>query len=58
MYAKDVSTLTFFTVFFIMARLECFLGYKLVRILSGAMNNSNQANLNKKEFLVTGVNQM
>lgn len=62
MYAKDVSTVSFFTVFFILARLECYLGYKLVRILSGVqpkwttqwMNNPNQTNLDEKEFFGNG----
>ena len=38
-----------------MARLECRLQHKSVGILSGALNNPNQTNLNKKGFLVTGV---
>ena len=36
-----------------MARLECYLQYEFVRILSGTIINPNQTNLNKKEFLVT-----
>lgn len=47
----------FFIVFFRTVRLESYLEHKLVRILSGPTTNPNKTNLNRKEFLVNGVDK-
>ena len=52
------TTLSFFIVLVIRARLESHLEYKFVRILSWPMTNPNKTNRSKKEFLVIGVDKI
>ena len=51
-YAENVSTLRFFPVFFIMARLESHLKYKLVRILSRTNDQPKSSQLKQKKSFV------